>query len=97
MLLKEFIDELQHNSTNLIIIDQKPEEDVDWFIGTKGVIVNNVKYLNTYKDYKIISIEPADDMFPGFKTFEIVISEQEEQPKKEYDPMDELFYKESQL
>ena len=94
MLLKEFIDEIKHNSTNLIIIDQKPEEDVDWFIGTKGLIVNNVKYLNTYKDYKIVSIEPADDMFPGFKTFEIVISEQEGQFKKEYDPMDELFYKE---
>lgn len=95
MLLKEFIDEIKHNSTNLIIIDQKPEEDVDWFIGTKGVIINNVKYLNTYKYYKIISIEPADDMFPGFKTFEICITEEEDtKPKKEYDPMDELFYKE---
>ena len=93
MLLQEFIDELKHNSTNLIIIDQKPEEDVEWFIGTKGIIINNVKYLKTYKDYKIISIEPAD-LFPGFKTFEIVISEQEEDTTKEYDPMDELFYKE---
>lgn len=76
MLLKHFIDELKHNSTNLIIIDQKPEEDVDWFIGTKGVLVNNVKYLNTYKDYKIISIEPVEDFFPGH-TFEICIEEVE--------------------
>ena len=76
MLLKEFIDELKHNSTNLIIIDCKPEEDVEFFMGTKGIIINNVKYLNTYKDYKIKSIEPIEDFFPG-RTFEICIEEVE--------------------
>lgn len=86
MKLSQFIKDLHYNSTQLFIIDQKPEEDVDVFLGTKGVLIHNVKYLNTYQDYKVVMIEPVEDWLPGV-CYEVTI-------KEEVDPMEELFYKE---
>ena len=98
MKLSQFIKDLHYNSTQLFIIDQKPEEDVDVFCGTKGVLVHNVKYLNTYQDYKVVMIEPVEDWMPGL-VYEVTIKEEEEPTNQDFkknknvDPMEELFYR----
>lgn len=96
MKLSQFIKDLHYNSTQLFIIDQKPEEDNDVFCGTKGTLIHNVKYLNTYQDYKVVMIEPVEDWLPGV-VYEVTIKETDEafeKSNKNVDPMEELFYRE---
>ena len=61
MLLADFIKELKHKSLWLNIIDIKPFEEKPVFIDTLGVLVYDVKYLNTYSKYGVSHVVPAYD------------------------------------
>lgn len=57
MLLSDFIKELKHKSLWVNIIDVKPFEKKPVFIDTVGVLLHDVKYLNTYSKYTVAYIQ----------------------------------------
>ena len=72
MVLSRFIDELKHNSTNIIIILESDEDDRDVYYGTKGEIVHNVNYIKKWSKLEITQINAGDDSLP-YPTFEICL------------------------
>lgn len=58
MLLGDFIKELKHNSTQIIIFVENEIDYYSAFEGTLGVLKNYIYYQNRWSRWKILGVEP---------------------------------------
>lgn len=58
MLLGDFIKELKHNSTHIIVFLEKLFDFNLLFEGTLGVLKNNIYYQREWSSCKILEVKP---------------------------------------